>query len=95
MLGGGGPGYEFNCFTKGVLSLRPKSRVVNSVSGENLHDFEIISPGRGMRTHPRTPAPHASHPPLIVNILYLFVFVVAVVVVVVLTIKRFSWFKQI
>ena len=32
-----------------------KIRDVNSVSGENLHDFEIISPARGVPTHPRMP----------------------------------------
>ena len=29
-----------------------KIRGVNSVSGENLHDFEIISTDRGVRSHP-------------------------------------------
>ena len=28
---------------------------VNSVSGEKLHDFEIICPARGVRSHLRTP----------------------------------------
>ena len=32
---------------------------VTSVSDENLHDFEIISPARRVQTHPRTP-PHPS-----------------------------------
>ena len=29
-----------------------KIRVVNSVSGEKLHDFEIICPASWMRSHP-------------------------------------------
>ena len=32
-----------------------KIRGVNSVSGENLHDFEIISTARGVQTHPPPP----------------------------------------
>ena len=50
-------GVEFKGFTKGVLILRPKSGGVNSVSGENLHDFEIISTAGGCE---RTPPPPPS-----------------------------------
>ena len=44
-------------FTKGCESqersdFEAKIRGLNSVSDANLHDFEIICPGRGMRTHP-------------------------------------------
>ena len=37
-----------------MLILRPKLGGVNSVSGEILHDFEIICPARGVKTHPCT-----------------------------------------
>ena len=50
-------GCEFKGFTKGGADFEAKIMVVNSVSGENLHDFEIISPARAVRTHPRTPLP--------------------------------------
>ena len=39
---------------KKILILRPKFSCVNSVSGEKLHEFEIICPARGC-VH--TPAP--------------------------------------
>ena len=61
----GGGGCEFKGFTKGVLILRPKSGGVNSVSGENLHDFEIISPAGGggcERTPP--PSPPSAYGPV-------------------------------
>ena len=48
-------GCELKGFTKGGADFEAKIRGVNSVSGENLHDFEIISPVRGVRTYPRTP----------------------------------------
>ena len=32
-----------------------KIRGVNSVSGEKLHDFTIICPARGVRSHPSAP----------------------------------------
>ena len=38
-------------FYKGGADFEAKIRGVNSVSGENLHDFEIISTARGVRTH--------------------------------------------
>ena len=50
-----GCGCEFKGFTKRGADFEAKIRGVNSVSGENLHDFEIISPASGVRTHPRTP----------------------------------------
>ena len=34
-------GCEFKGFTKGSADFEAKIRGVNSVSGENLHDFEI------------------------------------------------------
>ena len=37
-----------------------KIRSVNSVSGEKLHDFEIICPARGVHLHP--PIPTAYRP---------------------------------
>ena len=37
-------GCQFKGFTKGGADFEAKIRGVNSVSGENLHDFEIISP---------------------------------------------------
>ena len=40
---------------------------VNSVSGENLHDFEIISTARGVRTHHLHP-----HPPLRTGLYLMF-----------------------
>ena len=49
MKGGGGQIY------KGDADFEAKIRGVNSVSGENLHDFEIISTARGVRTHPPPP----------------------------------------
>ena len=48
-------------FTKGgvnlkkILILRPKVGGVNSVSGEKLHDFEIICPAKGVRLQPPQP----------------------------------------
>ena len=50
-------GCEFKGFTKGGAEFEAKIRGVNSVSGENLHDFEIISIARGV---PPTPAPPPS-----------------------------------
>ena len=50
-------GCEFKGFTKGGSDFEAKIRGVNSVSGENLHDFEIISPAGGKRWGcERTPA---------------------------------------
>ena len=59
MCGGGGT--NLRVFTKGgaslnkILILKPKLgvRCVNSVSGEKMHDFEIICPARGVRTRPK------------------------------------------
>ena len=39
---GGGWGYEFKGFQRGA-DFEAKIRGVNSVSGENLHDFEILA----------------------------------------------------
>ena len=58
-------GANLRVFTKGgaslkkILILRPKLGGVNSVSGEILHDFEIICPagGGGIFTPPTTPPP--------------------------------------
>ena len=47
-------------FYKGGADFEAKIRGVNSVSGENLHDFEIIRTARGVRTHPPPP----THTPL-------------------------------
>ena len=33
-----------------------KIRGFNSVSGEKLYDFEIISPAKDLQSHPRTPS---------------------------------------
>ena len=44
---------NFKGFTKGGAVFKAKIRGVNSVSGENLHDFEIICPASGV--HPGTP----------------------------------------
>ena len=54
-------------FTKGGgADFEAKIRGVNSVSGEYLHHFEIISPARGVRTRPPPlpPPPPPPPPPL-------------------------------
>ena len=48
-------GCEFKGFTKGGADFEAKIRGVNSVSVENLHDFEIISPARGCERTPARP----------------------------------------
>ena len=51
-------GCEFKGFYKGKCEswensdFETKIRGVNSVSGETMHDFEIICPARGMHLHP-------------------------------------------
>ena len=57
-------GCEFKGFTKGGADFEVKIRDVNSVSGENLHDFEIICLARRCE---RIPAPHAYGPVFIVK----------------------------
>ena len=52
-------GCEFKGFTKGGAGFEAKIGGVNSVSGKNLHTFEIISPATGVRSHPRTPCVRA------------------------------------
>ena len=60
-------GANLRVFTKGgaslkkILILRPKLGGVNSVSGEILHDFEIICPagGGGIFTPPTPPPPRS------------------------------------
>ena len=46
---------------------------VNSVSGEKLHDFEIICPARGVQTHPLSPPPPIAYGPELVPLLTTFV----------------------
>ena len=41
---------------KKILIFRLKLGVVNSVSGEKLHDFQIICPARGVQSTPLPPA---------------------------------------
>ena len=53
-VGGGGGGANLRVLQRGA-DFEAKIRGVNSVSGENLHDFEIISRTRGVRTHPTPP----------------------------------------
>ena len=54
-------GANFRNFTKRAANLKKNSnfeakiRVVNTVSGEKLHDFEIICPARGLRSYPHHP----------------------------------------
>ena len=45
----GGGGANLRVLQRGA-DFEAKIRGVNSVSGENLHDFEIISRARGVRT---------------------------------------------
>ena len=59
---GGGGGCKFQVFFKGVTDVKKNPdfeanfRGINSVFGENLHDFEIICPIRGVRSHPHAPS---------------------------------------
>ena len=54
-------GANFRNFTKRGANLKKKSnfeakiRVVNTVSGEKLYDFEIICLAMGLRSHPHHP----------------------------------------
>ena len=56
VAGGGGGAANLRVFTKWganlkkILILRAKIKGVNSVSGEKLHDFEIICPATGVRS---------------------------------------------
>ena len=50
---------------KNTALAEAKIRDLNSVSGEKLHDFEIICPASGLQTHPngcrRSPTPAYRH----------------------------------
>ena len=53
-------GCEFKGFTKGGADFEAKIRGVNSVSGDNLYDFEMISPaGGGCERTPARPCVQA------------------------------------